>query len=63
MSSENTRRYLVEMLPQLAELADACVDDDLGEAAFTLRLLVAKIDRDPGFGRAGVRGAGHRGHH
>lgn len=43
MNETQLRRYLGEILPALADLADAMEAPDLGEAAFTLRLLAHKV--------------------
>ena len=44
MSDTNLRRYLQQMLKQLANIADGRVEDEqLGRVAFEMRLLAEKL--------------------
>jgi hypothetical protein len=45
MSENELRQYLSEILPALADMADAVEAPDLGEAAFTLRLMAHKVGK------------------
>jgi len=48
MGEGEVRRYLSDILPALADLADGVEARDLGEAAFVLRLMAHRIGRPSG---------------
>lgn len=48
MNEAEVRQYLCEILPALAEMADAVDAPDLGDAAFTLRLMAHRVGQSSG---------------
>ncbi len=52
MSNGDLRRYIQQMLSQLAELADARVEDEhLGAMAFELRMMAERAGETSGLAR------------
>ncbi len=47
MTEAQVRHYLREILPALADMADRVDAPDLGEAAFTLRMMAHKVGQAP----------------